>query len=165
MTDFSYDNDFATLARFGDVDEMAKLVGFVSPDGVERALEIASVLGNANVIRFLIGNTMVTDGENVCLFKAVRTGCVECVEWVSSVSDPKHNFSEPLRLALVLDYREIADFLLPLSDLQEALTYFYQFNPEQNECIAYLEEHIARNQRATLLAHTPQHPPAGARKI
>lgn len=154
--DYSYDDDFVSLAHAEDIEQMKRILGFVSADGVERALRVGLEYGYVDVVEFLITHVSISDPHSQFLTQAVFHGYIECVTWMMSISDAKANNSRALQEALVFGHEAIFELLYPVSDPQAAL-YCMQKNTAafDEDDWGPLEKRISLEQHEKLRSSVP----------
>lgn len=147
----NYDNDFVSLAQSEDLENMKKILGFVGPDGIERALRVANEYGYSGIVEFLVSHTPPPGSQHL-LNQAVFHGHLECVKWMLSVSNPKDNNSNPLQVAVVQGHMDIFELLYAVSDPQAALLSLQKHSMYDADDWKILEERIQKDQRDKLSA-------------
>lgn len=146
----NYSDDFVSLAHGQDVEQMQKILGYVSDDAVERALRVGLEYGYADVVEFLITHVSISDPHSQFLTQAVFHGYIQCVTWMMSISDAKANNSRALQDALVFGHEDIFELLYPVSDPQAALYSMQKNTAFDEDDWGPLEKRISLEQRDKL---------------
>lgn len=146
----NYSDDFVSLAHGQDVEQMQKILGYVSDDAVERALRVGLEYGYVDVVEFLITHVSISDPHSQFLTQAVFHGYIQCVTWMMSISDAKANNSRALQDALVFGHEDIFELLYPFSDPQAALYSMQKNTAFDEDDWGPLEKRISLEQRDKL---------------
>lgn len=173
-------NDLLVVAAEHNVtQEVARLLSLdYSRFNCNKALRVAAENGHTDCVELLIPVSDPLEDDSAALYWTVSfgqestTGVLKCVQLLICVSDVQAADSRALRKAILLEKFDLVDVLYAHSNPQVVLWDLKQSTPnslwkqnDYDQAIGYLEERMAREQRATLLQALPDHQRFLARKL